>query len=86
MKTKNYQTLYAIKKFYFIFCIYKMYLISAKGYENTGVRLLIENETGIIWVSIKNIQDGLDVQNISDLLFKKNILYLYNKKPYERSN
>ena len=63
-----------------------MYLISAKGYENTGVRLLIENETGIIWVSIKNIQDGLDVQNISDLLLKKNILYLYNKKPYERSN
>ena len=35
-------------QFYFIFCIYKMYLISAKGYENAGVCLLIEKETSII--------------------------------------
>ena len=28
------------QKFYFIFCIQKMYLISAKGYESAGVDLL----------------------------------------------
>ena len=43
-------------QFYFIFCIYKMYLISAKGYENAGVCLLIEKETSIIWVSMKNVK------------------------------
>ena len=39
-----------------------MYLISAKGYENTGVRVLIEKETDINWASLKNVQDGLFVQ------------------------
>ena len=39
-----------------------MYLISAKGYENTGVRVLIEKETDINWESLKNVQDGLCVQ------------------------
>ena len=41
-----------------IFCIYKMYPISAKGYKNAGALLLIEKEIGIIWASMKNIQDG----------------------------
>ena len=48
-----------------------MYLISAKGNENAGVRLLIEKETGIIWASKKNVQDGLGVQNITDLVLKQ---------------
>ena len=32
-----------------------MHLISAKGNENAGVRLLIEKETGKIWASKKNV-------------------------------
>ena len=35
-----------------------MYLISAKGYENTGVCLLIVKKTGEIWTSMKNVADG----------------------------
>ena len=35
-----------------------MYPISAKGYKNAGALLLIEKEIGIIWASMKNIQDG----------------------------
>ena len=51
-------------KFYFIKILsYKLYLISAKGYENASVRLLVEKETGIMWGSMKNVQG---VQNISD--------------------
>ena len=38
---KIYQTLYGIKTFYFIFCIHKMYLISAEGYKNAGDHILI---------------------------------------------
>ena len=53
-----------------------MYLISTKGYD---VRLLIEKETGIIWVNMKNVQDGLGVQNISDLVLKE-IYGIYKTK------
>ena len=38
---KNYQTLYEIKKFYFIFYVYKKYLISAERYKSAGVHILI---------------------------------------------
>ena len=48
-----------------------MYLISPEGYENADVHLLIEKETGITWASMKNVQDGLGVQNISNLILKE---------------
>ena len=63
----------------FIFCIYKIYLLSAKGYETACVCLLIEGETGIIWMSMKNVQDGLGVQNISDLVLGE-IYGIYKRK------
>ena len=49
----------------------KMSLISAKGYENTGVSHLIIKKTGELWVSIKDVRDGLGVKNISDLVLKE---------------
>ena len=76
---KNYQTFYEIKKCYFIFCIYKMYLILAQGYENPGVRLLIVKKTGEIWASMKNAENSLGVQNISDLVLKE-IYGIYKTK------
>ena len=48
-----------------------MYLILAKGNDNAGAHLLIEKETGIIRMSKKNVQDGLGVQNITDLVLKE---------------
>ena len=48
-----------------------MYLILAKGYENPGVRLLIVKKTGEIWASMKNAENNLSVQNISDLVLKQ---------------
>ena len=56
-----------------------MYLISAKGYQNAGFRNLIEKESGIIWVSMKIVQDFLGVQNISDLVLKE-IYGIYKTK------
>ena len=55
-----------------------MCLISAKGYENAGVRFLIEKDTGITWTSMKNVQDGLGVQNNFDLVLK-DIYSIYKK-------
>ena len=68
---KNYHTFYKIKKFYFIFCAYKMYLISAEGYKNAGVHFLRVIKTGEIWVSMKNVHKGLGVKNISDLVLNE---------------
>ena len=56
-----------------------MYLISAKEYENAGVRLLMKQETGIIWATMKNVQDGLGVHNIFDLALKE-IYSIYKTK------
>ena len=49
-----------------------MYLISAEGYTNAGVCLLrVKRKTREIWVSTENAEDGLGVQNISDLVLKE---------------
>ena len=49
-----------------------MYLISAEGYTNGGVCLLrVKRKTREIWVSTENAEDGLGVQNISDLVLKE---------------
>ena len=66
-------------KTFFIFFVYINFLISTKGYENAGVRLLIVKETGIIWVSMKNVQHGLGVQSISDLVLQE-IYSIYKTK------
>ena len=48
-----------------------MDLISAEGYENAGVGHLIIKKTSKLWVSMKDIGDGLGVKNISDLVLKE---------------
>ena len=66
-------------KTFFIFFVYINFLISTKGYENAGVRLLTVKETGIIWVSMKNVQHCLGVQSISDLVLQE-IYSIYKTK------
>ena len=83
---KNYQTFCEIKKIYFIFCIYKMYLISAEEYKNAGVHILIIKKTGKIWASMNNVQDGLGVKNMSDLILKEIYGICETKKPDKRAN
>ena len=80
---KNYQAICEIKKFYFIFCIYKMYLISAEGYKKADVLILIIKKTGKIWASMKNVQDGLGVKNMSDLILKE-ICSIYETKNFSK--
>ena len=48
-----------------------MYLILAEGYKNAGVDLLIIKKTGEICIKMKDIQNGLGVQSISDLVLKE---------------
>ena len=53
-----------------------MYLISAQGYTNASVNILKIRKTGEIWVSMKDIGDGLGVKN----LVLKEIYGIYEKK------
>ena len=50
--------------------MYKMYLISAERYENGNVKTLPE-KNGRIWVKMKDVQNGLGVTNMSDLISKE---------------
>ena len=60
-----------LKIYFLVFCIYKMYLISAKGYKNAGVDLLLIKKADEIWTKMKDIQNGLGVHKISDLVLKE---------------
>ena len=59
-----------------------MYQISAEEYKNADVHILRVRNTGKIWVSMKDVHDGLGVKNISDL-FLKEIHGKYEKKPLQ---
>ena len=48
-----------------------MNLISAEGYKNAKVHFLKIRKTGELWISIKDVGDGLGVKNISDLVLKE---------------
>ena len=56
-----------------------MSLISSEGYKNAGVFYIAIKKTGELWVSIKDVGDGLGVKNISDLVLKE-IQGHYEKK------
>ena len=47
-----------------------MYLISAEGHTNGGVDLLRIKKTGETWTKMKDVQNGLGVQSICDLVLK----------------
>ena len=51
----------------FLFCIYKIYLISAERYKNAEKIRKADK----IWVSMKNVHNGLGVKNMSDLVLKE---------------
>ena len=68
---KTYWVFYAIKKIIFFLCMYKMYLISAKGYKNVEVDAKIVRKTGEIWGSMKDVGSGMGVKNIYDLILKE---------------
>ena len=56
---------------FFFLCIYKIYLISAEGYENAKVDFLTIKTSSEIWVSMKDVGSGIGVKNISDLVLKE---------------
>ena len=56
-----------------------MYLISTQGHTNVNVHHLRIRKTGEIWVSMKDIGNGLGVKNIYDELNTKSNKFVYVK-------
>ena len=56
-----------------------MYLISAEGYKNARIHILITKKSDEIWVSMKNLHKGLGVKNMSDPILKE-IYRIYETK------
>ena len=48
-----------------------MYLISPKGYKKAGVHFLRAIKTEQIWMSMKNVHNGLGVKNMFHLVLKE---------------
>ena len=60
-----------------------MDLISAKAYEKAKVQTIqVKND---LWISIKDVGNGLGVKNISDLVLKE-MYGKYEKKINKRRN
>ena len=58
-----------------------MYLISAEGCKNGGVQFLRVQETGEIWVSMKDSGSTVGINNIFDLILKEIHGVLKTKNP-----
>ena len=56
-----------------------MCLISVEGYGNSGVAMFILEKPGEIWVSMKDVHEGLGLQNMSDPVLKQ-IYGIYGTK------
>ena len=64
--------------------MYKMYLISAEGYENANVDFLTMKTTSeICW---KDVRSGMGVKNISDLVLKEIYGICETKKSYKKTS
>ena len=62
-----------------------MYLISAEGYKNSDVHILIIIKTGEIWPTMKGAGSGMGFKNTSDLVLKEIYGICETKKPYKRA-
>ena len=51
--------------------MYKMYLISTEEYKNVTVEFLSIKTNSEIWVNMKDVESGMGVKNISDLVLKE---------------
>ena len=62
---------FALSKFWACVGIYKMYLISVDGYKNADIQVLIIKKTDEIWESMKDVESGMGVKNISVVVLKE---------------
>ena len=62
-----------------------MDLITVDEYENAKV-ICLKNNTGDLWVSMKDVGVGLGVKSISDLVLKEILCIFWKKRINKRRN
>ena len=65
---KNYWVFYAIKKFYFFVCMYKMVQISKEGYKKCEVEIIYKGR--YFWVNRKDLEVESDFANWAQIFDK----------------
>ena len=58
------------------FCTYKMSLISSEVYKNGNFNFMAIKTTSEIWVSMKDIENGIGVKKHIWFSFRRNTWYL----------
>ena len=58
-----------------------MYLISAEEFKNANVKFLTIKATSETWVNMKDVESGMGVKNISDLVLKEIYSICETKNP-----
>ena len=61
-----------------------MYIISADGYKNANVIFLTIKKISEIWVNMKDVESGMGVKNISNLVLKEIYVIFETKKPTKK--
>ena len=62
-----------------------MVVITVKAYENAGVHSITVENKKLFWVRMIDVQDGLGIKNISDLLREETCGRFETKKPNRKA-
>ena len=72
-----------LKKYIFLFCVYKMVVITVQNYTDAKVHTITVGNRELFWVKMIDVQKGLGMKNISDLV-RKGIQGIYGTKDFTK--
>ena len=71
--------MHTLKKIFFLFCVYKMVVITVQNYTDAKVHTISIGKRKLFWVKMVDVQNGLGIKNIPDLV-RKHIQGIYETK------
>ena len=71
--------MHRLNKKMFLFFMYKMVVIAVQNYTDANVHTIAVGNRELCWVKMIDVQNGLGIKNISDLV-RKNIQGIYETK------
>ena len=71
--------MHTLKKIFFLFCVYKMVVITVQNYTDAKVHTISIGNRKLFWVKMVDVQNGLGIKNVSDLV-RKHIQGIYETK------
>ena len=69
---------------FFWFCVYKMVVITVQDYADNEVHTIAVGNRELFWVKMIDVQKGLSIHNISDLV-RKDIQGIYETKHFTKN-